>query len=83
MAPVAIPTNRKADSSIAGLYTLIATCEAPGVNPLAYLADVIAHVQDHPEQRLDELLPGVRVQAKAAWFKTSKIGRLLLVVVPR
>jgi transposase len=56
----------EAGSSIAGLYTLIATCEARGVNPLAYLADVIARVQDHPAQRLDELLPGAWAQAKAA-----------------
>lgn len=53
----------EAGSSIAGLYTLIATCEARGINPLAYLSDVIARVQDHPAQRLDELLPGAWAQA--------------------
>jgi transposase len=47
-----------AGTSIAGLYTIIATCEARGVNPFAYLADVIPRVQDHPADRLDELLPG-------------------------
>lgn len=47
-----------AGTNIAGLYTLIATCEARGVNPFAYLTDVIARVQDHPADRLDELLPG-------------------------
>ena len=47
-----------AGTSIAGLYTLIATCEARGINPFAYLADVIPRVQDHPAARLDELLPG-------------------------
>jgi transposase len=51
--------------SIAGLYTLIATCEARGVNPLAYLTDVIARVQDHPADRLDELLPGAWAAAAA------------------
>lgn len=56
----------EAGSNIAGLYTLIATCEARGINPFAYLADVIARVQDHPAQRLDELLPGAWAQAKAA-----------------
>ena len=30
--------------SIAGLYTLVATCEARGINPFAYLADVIPRV---------------------------------------
>lgn len=43
---------------IAGLYTLVATCEARGINPFAYLADVIPRAQDHPKRRLDELLPG-------------------------
>ncbi len=47
-----------AGMSIAGLYPLVATCEARGINPFAYLADVIPRVQDHPKRRLDELLPG-------------------------
>jgi hypothetical protein len=34
--------------SIAGLYTLVVTCEARGLNPFAYLADAIPRVQDHP-----------------------------------
>ena len=56
----------EAGGSIAGLYTLIATCEARGINPFAYLVDVIARVQDHPAQQLDELLPGAWAQARAA-----------------
>lgn len=56
----------EAGGNIAGLYTLIATCEARGVNPFAYLADVIARVQDHSAHRLDELLPGAWAQARAA-----------------
>ena len=48
----------EAGTSIAGLYTLVATCETRGINPFAYLADVIPRVQDHPKRRLDELLPG-------------------------
>jgi transposase len=56
----------EAGSNIAGIYTLIATCEARGINPLAYLTDVIARVQDHPAQRLDELLPAAWAQADAA-----------------
>jgi transposase len=40
-----------AGMSIAGLYTLVATCEARGINPFAYLADVIPRVQDHPERK--------------------------------
>ena len=54
-----------AGMSIAGLYTLVATCETRGINPFAYLADVIPRVQDHPKRRLDELLPGPWVRAQA------------------
>jgi transposase len=41
----------------AGLYSLVATCEANGVNPVDYLADVLLRVQTHPTSRIDELLP--------------------------
>jgi transposase len=44
--------------SLAGLYSLVATCESRGINPFDYLADVIARVQDHPANAIDELLPG-------------------------
>jgi len=54
-----------AGMSIAGLYTLVSTCEARGINPFAYLADVIPRVQDHPKRRLDELLPGPWARARA------------------
>ena len=38
--------------------SLIETCKLVGVEPHAYLADVIARiVQGHPNSRLDELLP--------------------------
>jgi transposase IS66-like protein len=42
---------------LAGLYSLIATCEATGVNPVDYLADVLLRVQTHSAARIDELLP--------------------------
>lgn len=51
---------------LAGLYTLVATCEARGINPFAYLADVIPRVQDHSKRRLDELLPGPWSRAQPA-----------------
>ncbi|AKQ65510.1 Mobile element protein [Myxococcus hansupus] len=35
----------------------MATCEANGVNPEAYLADVLLRVQTHPNSRIRELLP--------------------------
>jgi transposase len=55
-----------AGMSVAGLYTLVATCEARGINPFAYLSDVIPRVQDHPRRRLDELLPGPWSRAQAS-----------------
>jgi transposase len=47
----------EAGENLAGLYSLIATCEVNGVNPVAYLADVLLRVQTHPASRMDELLP--------------------------
>jgi transposase len=51
-----VGTN-EAGENLAGLYSLIATCEANGVNPVDYLADVLIRVQTHPAARIDELLP--------------------------
>ena len=39
------------------LYSLIATCERHAVNPEVYLADVLIRIQDHPKDRVAELLP--------------------------
>ncbi|MEQ1951765.1 transposase [Mesorhizobium sp. CN2-181] len=39
------------------VYTLIQTCKLNGINPEAYLADLIGRVSDHPANRIDELLP--------------------------
>ncbi len=43
--------------NVAGLFSLVMTCEANGVNPAAYIADVLLRVQTHPAARIDELLP--------------------------
>jgi transposase len=47
----------EAGKNLAGLYSLVATCEANGVNPFDYLGDVLLRVQTHPAARIDELLP--------------------------
>jgi transposase len=40
------------------MASLIETCKLIGVEPRAYLADVISRiVNGHPQSRLDELLP--------------------------
>jgi transposase len=41
----------------AAIYTLIATCKLNGVDPQAYLADVLARLPDHPARHVDELMP--------------------------
>ncbi len=51
-----VGTN-EAGENLAGLYSLIATCEANAVNPVDYLADMLIRVQTHPASRIDELLP--------------------------
>jgi len=38
-------------------FTLIQSCKLNGVNPEAYLADLVGRVSEHPASRLDELLP--------------------------
>jgi transposase len=49
--------HEQAGQNLAGLYSLVATCEANGVNPEAYLSDVLLRIQTHPQSRIDELLP--------------------------
>jgi transposase len=41
----------------AAIHTLIETAKLNDVDPLAWLADILARLQDHPVKRLDELLP--------------------------
>ena len=41
----------------AAIYTLIETCKLNGIDPQAWLADVLARLPDHPAKRLHELLP--------------------------
>ena len=49
--------HEQAGENLAGLYSLVATCEAHGVNAQHYLADVLLRVQTHPQSRIHELLP--------------------------
>jgi transposase len=41
----------------AAIYTLIETAKLNGVDPKAWLADVLARLSDHPAKRVDELMP--------------------------
>lgn len=39
------------------LYSLIASAKRHGLDPFAYLQDVLARISDHPSNKLEELLP--------------------------
>ena len=56
--------HAEAGAHIAGLYSLVATCEARGINPFEYLADVLTRIQDHPASDLASLLPGAWATAR-------------------
>ena len=53
--------------AMAVLLTIIETCKQNDVNPRAYLADVLRRMQDHPVNRLDELVP-------YRWTPISNVG---------
>jgi transposase len=58
--------HEAAGENLAGLYALVATCEANDVNPEAYLSDVLLCVQTHPQSRIGELLPHEWKRRRAA-----------------
>jgi transposase len=39
------------------IYTLTETCKMNGINPQAYLTDVLGRIADHPINKIDVLLP--------------------------
>lgn len=41
----------------AAIYTLIATAKLNGIDPQAWLADVLARLPDHPAKRIHDLMP--------------------------
>lgn len=47
----------EAGDHLAILYSLVSTCEARGVDPVAYLKDVLMRVDTYPASLIDELLP--------------------------
>lgn len=49
--------NEKAGHHLATHYTLVASCEKHGIDPLRYLTDVLVRIHRHPAARVDELLP--------------------------
>ena len=49
-------SERGADRAVA-MATLIMTAKLNDIDPLAWLADVLARINDHNIQKLDQLLP--------------------------
>lgn len=47
----------KGGERIADILTIIETAKQHGLNPEVYLTDVLTRIQDHPTDRLEELLP--------------------------
>ena len=49
--------DEDAGEHLAGLYSLVSTCEANSVDPIAYLRDVLLRVDTQPASQIDDLLP--------------------------
>jgi transposase len=39
------------------IYSLVASCKLCGIDPFAYLRDILARISTHPANRIEELLP--------------------------
>ncbi|MEM6275070.1 MAG: IS66 family transposase [Myxococcota bacterium] len=49
--------NEQGGRNLATLQTVVSTCNANGVNPEAYIKDVLIRVQNTPSSEIDSLLP--------------------------
>jgi len=49
--------SHEAAQRSAMIYSLFGSCKKNGVDPMAWLADVLKRILDHPVNRIDELLP--------------------------
>lgn len=51
--------SAKGGEHAAIFYSLVETCRLNGIDPQAWLTDVIERIGEHPINRIDELLPWV------------------------
>ncbi len=65
--------NERAGRRFMTLYSLIATCERHDINPEIYLADVLIRLQDHPADRVAELLPHRWKETFGSGFTVERI----------
>lgn len=63
--------NNAAARRTAVLYTLIGSCRLVGIDPYAYLVDVLERVSDHPASRIAELTPAAWAAARASALSTA------------
>jgi transposase len=62
----------KAGQNSAIIYTIIENCRMWNVNPFTYLVDVLPKIQDHPANRISELLPRQWAEQKKREAEQSK-----------
>jgi len=65
----------KAGPRLANLFTLVENCRQEGLDPEAYLVDLIARLLDHPMKRIAELLP-------RAWKNARSVAAAATMAVP-
>ena len=51
------PARIRGGERAAAIYTVIETCKLNGVDPRAWLADVLSRLPCHPANRIADLLP--------------------------
>ena len=49
--------HEEGGQNLAILQTIVGTCKLNGVNPSAYIQDVLIKIQSHPAKKIDEILP--------------------------
>ena len=54
----------KAGKTSAVIYTIIENCRMNKIDPFSYLIDVLPRIQDHPVNRINELLPRQWAEAR-------------------
>ncbi len=54
------------------LYSLVSTCQRHGIDPWAYLRDILTRLPELPSERLEDLLPDVWAKAQRAQSEAAQ-----------